>query len=687
MGLDWFKDASLRIVAALLLILVFLNVIAASAQPQLPVVQAKASEGSLEISSIIGTGLSPLTFSRFDELEEQAQAYRASKETVVRGDSKLELFYDGLRHNVTPGELKKDPKIQNNLTLIREWIEVKPQSVTARIALADALLRVAWYERGSLAYEVSQERKKVFNERLDEIRLILREAKKLPQKCPYWWVVAQNVGLAQKWDKATYNAVYQEALDFSPDFDAYYLQKAGYLHINGDRENGEWLQYAQDVTDAMGGERGDILYVRIIWHMEREGFITSRYLYPLLSTKKIDRGFEALLKAHPNNIMLLNGWALLAAYADSKETFEQRKALRRELFMKIGAQADSWIWPEIGVFEAQRDVLFGIPDFFALGVEKVEKGQYEAGLADLNQAIERSPRRAEAYDSRGVANVHLQRFPAAIKDFNWALSIDPKYAQTYINRSYAYSLTGKWKKALADGNKAVELLPESSDAYLNRGIAKYRLGDAKGADTDFQAALERNPESYNARYNAGQLKASLREYQAAVDELNILLEMEPEAIPPYSTRAFAYYHLRQWQNSLKDFRTFLKLSKAGDNTLYQRYFVWQIMTRQRQKEAATTELKTYLNTLVASKEWSRQIGAFLVGQLAEEALFQVAQDTDPQKMKEQQTEAYYYAGMKRLFSGDKAMAREYLQKVLDSDLKDFTEVASAEVEMKALKQP
>ncbi len=98
-----------------------------------------------------------------------------------------------------------------------------------------------------------------------------------------------------------------------------------------------------------------------------------------------------------------------------------------------------------------------------------------------------------------------------------------------------------------------------------------------------------------------------------------------------------------------------------------------------QPDEATAELKEYFQNRKTGKpdDWPAEISKFLAGQASESELFKRAQDEKAPPGDPQRCEAFYYAGVKRLMSGDKGAAREDFQKCLATNLKDFTEYQSA----------
>src|SRR5438045_5757510 len=88
-----------------------------------------------------------------DQPNELARKYRASKEAYADGLLKLKEVYTGM----IPAEKIPDGEWDKRLTAFRQWIQTRPESITARVALADALTSYGWKARGSdEAYTVTQ---------------------------------------------------------------------------------------------------------------------------------------------------------------------------------------------------------------------------------------------------------------------------------------------------------------------------------------------------------------------------------------------------------------------------------------------------------------------------------------------------------------------------------------------------
>ncbi len=282
--------------------------------------------------------------------------------------------------------------------------------------------------------------------------------------------------------------------------------------------------------------------------------------------------------------------------------------------------------------------------FLSSGDEKLGKGDLDGALADFTKAIELDPKSAPAHAKRGEAKRRKDDFDGAILDLTKAIDLDPNYGWAYAERGEARRQRVDLDGAIADLTRAIELDPNDGWALSRRGDAKRQKGDGKGA----------------------------------VEDLTRAVAIDPQDAWAYLMRGYAEYDQQLWKNALADVRKACELDPEAHD--YPRLYLWLIRARLGERDAATQELKDYLPKRKWDNPWGEALIECFLGRRSEESVFESAES------KEWRCEAYFYAGARRIVDGDKAKAREYFQKCLDTGVRGFVEYTSAAAELAALRK-
>lgn len=243
----------------------------------------------------------------FGGLEDLAKNYRQSKACFASGVWKLQWVYEG----IIPDATNSDDIWNKTLSTLHKWIQAKPNSITARVALADTLVSYGWKARGSgYANTVTPEGWKLLGERLTTAVQVLKDAQNLQEKCPCAWQVMLTAALGLGIDKTQYDVLFQKAVASEPDFTGYYFAKAYYLTPRWYGQQGEMAAFLQKAADQVGKEDGDLLYARIAWHVQL--MTGDVFDDPTLSWARVDKGFEVMEKRFPDSLYVRNGRAYMA---------------------------------------------------------------------------------------------------------------------------------------------------------------------------------------------------------------------------------------------------------------------------------------------------------------------------------------------------------------------------------------
>ena len=296
---------------------------------------------------------------QFEQLDCLADRVRSRKEKFSGGFWKIHILYAGLAKPVLGRLHATDRDWQALLGDLQVWVNERPKSVTARIAMASAYVDYAWVARGSGdADSVSTSGWNEFDERIKEAKQLLDETEGLPTKCPEWYVVMLNVGQAQSWRIDQLEALFQKASAFEPGY--YYSERtfAYMLLPQWFGQEGDVEKFAEQIADQSGGDEGDALYFQIANYM-----ICGCPNEPKMSWRRIVKGFDASEKLYGPSMLNLNLLAKMATRFTDLDAITANKA-----FARIGAQWDEETWDTQEKFDSIKTWIAG----YAPAVEKRE---------------------------------------------------------------------------------------------------------------------------------------------------------------------------------------------------------------------------------------------------------------------------------------------------------------------------
>jgi len=276
----------------------------------------------------------------FAQLEELAERSRQDPKVFASGTCAIVVFYRAFheRPNTT-----SDHEWQKEIEGLQDWIAAKPESVTARVALASVWVVYAWAARGNGYGEKHPE---LMMERLEKAHSVLDEARRLGPKCPGWYFQAENVALGEGWGRKEVDEVFEEGRKLYPDVLEISLARSYYLQQRWYGNPGEWEAFVTKSADQVGGEEGDILYARLLWYLDSKS--DNVFGDGDIPWERVKRSFRVLLKRYPESLNALGAFARLACHA-------QDWATARQTFEQIGDRVELKTWKNKAEFLAFRN--------------------------------------------------------------------------------------------------------------------------------------------------------------------------------------------------------------------------------------------------------------------------------------------------------------------------------------------
>ncbi len=179
-------------------------------------------------------------------------------------------------------------------------------------------------------------------------------------------------------------------------------------------------------------------------------------------------------------------------------------------------------------------------------VEDFQKGTYDKTIERCNQAINLSPKNANAYLSRGTAYFQKGNYDKAIENCNQVIKLGIKDVSAYTLKGTARFLKSAYdgslnlKLVMEDFDEAVRLLPNHAAIYLMRGGIYHEVGDHDRAIEDYDNAVRLCP-NYADDFVDHKFTRMSYDLKSAVEKVIELLNRKVEDCCNSKNLAAAYY--------------------------------------------------------------------------------------------------------------------------------------------------
>jgi len=338
---------------------------------------------------------------KFAELDCLADQAWVEKSRFSGGTWKLAEIYTALEEP-RPGH-PTEPDWRQHLRLLEQWKNLRPRSITARVALAESYVSYGWDARGTgYSDSVSDSGWKLMAQRVQNAKGILDQASRLGAKCPEWYIAMLDVAQGQNWPLDQITAVFEQGVKVEPEFQHLYRVYAVHLLPKWSGQEGDAARFAEEAANKIGGDDGDILYYQIASKAvcgchDRD----STYF----SWPRVLKGYAALEKKYGLSLLELNHFAALAT--DFNDWIAAKAA-----FDRIG---DNWakeVWGDEQSFKssqamapqyaAVQSAFFDAKKGAEANMQAPEWEAYRKGFEDKLAALEQSCKDAAKSDDEAA---------------------------------------------------------------------------------------------------------------------------------------------------------------------------------------------------------------------------------------------------------------------------------------------
>jgi len=287
--------------------------------------------------------------------------------------------------------------------------------------------------------------------------------------------------------------------------------------------------------------------------------------------------------------------------------------------------------------------------FVTKGQAQLVKGDANGAIDSFNHALAIDPQDSAAYEGRGEAHLMQSDLADATDDFTKTLQIEPQSEPAFYHRALAKALQGSFDAAIGDLDHAIDLANaapgESHKLFFERGRVKYFKGDFNGAIADFGHAMELKPDFGAALFFRGLAEEDKGQLDAAAADF---AKAAPLGVPEAAL----------WW--------------------------WEAMMEGHHEDDANAGLAALQSKALAGhpNPWLTELGNFLLQKTTDT---QVQADAQSGKAAEhRQTQAWFFLGVSREFSGDAAGARQAYQQAAAGDESTSPLTAEAHRHLKKL---
>ena len=281
----------------------------------------------------------------YAELESLAQINRSERGRFIAGAWRNINFFNSVVW--MPGAaLPRDSDYQRQSEKLNKWQAARPDSASARIALAKFYVAYADFARGTdYADTVSDRQWKQYRARTAIAKQALIEAATLKDRDPHWYFVMESIAHNEGWGKADMRELLDQAMAFEPDYYHFFRPYTTYLLPQWYGDHGEIPVFAKEIAALRPEPAGSITYFQVVSGI---ACYCGSYIEEMKTADwpKLQLGFANLQTAYGLDDLNANRLAEMA-------TVFQDKPIAHEAFSHV-MQRNPGVWLTEDSFQQAR---------------------------------------------------------------------------------------------------------------------------------------------------------------------------------------------------------------------------------------------------------------------------------------------------------------------------------------------
>lgn len=282
--------------------------------------------------------------------------------------------------------------------------------------------------------------------------------------------------------------------------------------------------------------------------------------------------------------------------------------------------------------------------------------KYELALADLTVAIKLSPNDPLNYKWRGIIRRKTGDFDAGLKDLNRAIDLNPD-ADTYYHRGKLYEEMGKQDLAIADASRSIVIAPDVFH-YRRRASAYEVIGRYDLALQDCNMAFLINPYDSGGYLCRSRIYFATDKLQDAKKDLDQALTLDPKFAVAYRARALVEFYSGDTARAIDDLRKAVELEPSDSYGV-----MWLEIASRR---GGTSDVLAGSVSNLDMLEWPAPLVELMMDRTTLEAVLRAARSSNPRFDRVRRCDASFYGGMWLLLNDSEGEAMKLLRYAFDN---------------------
>jgi Domain of unknown function (DUF4034)/WD domain, G-beta repeat len=274
----------------------------------------------------------------WSDIEQEFEARRKQRKEWGVGHELVASYYEFLASPQASGS----KTLAEHLEHLARWRQQQPNSITARLVTARALIHYGWEARGSgWAGTVTAEGWKLFDERVADAHRLVERAIAMGVEDAEAYTLLVKLGYAEGHPREQVQQWLKAGMKLDPTYYQLYKEMAVYLLPRWMGEPGDIEEFAADVARTLPGDNGLEAFARIALEVQHyEGGGGQTLLRGGYDHETLVRSAEVLLKRHPALPVVAHFAALCSVVAQDHEA-----AIRIRPFVgPFNAEDKIWAW-------------------------------------------------------------------------------------------------------------------------------------------------------------------------------------------------------------------------------------------------------------------------------------------------------------------------------------------------------